>query len=281
MKLRPAEMELMQRMVRQLCGVTLDDQKDYLVETRLSGLARKYGCENFNEFYFRLRYGMDPDFVDDVVDAITTHETTWFRDGAPFDALQDGVLRELADARARAGAARTLRVWSAACSTGQEPYSLAMVLREALPDVERWDIEIVATDISKPTLEKAQQALFLDHEMSRTTRPNLMRKYFAREDGGYRVVEAVRRMVSFRQLNLLRPWRGMGPFDLVFLRNVLFYFDPQNRLDVAERVADSMQPHGLLVLGASESLREGGPRFVPERRGGAVFYRAQRLPQAK
>jgi len=278
MKLRPAEMQLMQRMVQQLCGLTLEDHKDYLIETRLGRIAARHGCDNFNELYFRLRYGGDSAFVDDVVEAITTHETQWFRDDATFDALQQKMVPDALSARLRLGQPRTLRIWSAACSTGQEPYSIAMILREALPTIDQHRVEILATDISKQTLQKAQQGRYSALEMARTSRPQLMRKYFRRDGEQFVIDERVRRMVTFRERNLTQPLAGLGRFDIVFLRNVMIYFEAEQRAQVLGRAADALLPHGWLVLGASESLLDGGSRYVPQQHCGAVLCQPNAVP---
>ena len=281
MQLRPGELQMMRQLVLQLAGVSLDDSKGYLIETRLGPIAEKAGCGNFNELYFKLRYGTEPALQQQVVDAITTHETIFFRDGAPFDALQFKLLPEVIDARERLGQPRKLRIWSAACSTGQEPYSIGMVLHEVLRDLKGWDIQILATDISKSTLETAEKAIFPDHEMARTSRPQLMSKYFEKTPAGSRVIESVRKLVQFRQLNLLTPLTGVGPFDLVFLRNVLIYFEAATRRDIALRVASALLPHGWLVVGASENLLDAGPQFVPQTHCRATVYQPNVAPLAR
>jgi len=278
MKLRHGEMKLMQHLVMQLSGVSLDASKGYLIETRLGHLAERAGCGNFNELYFLLRHGGNPALVRDVVDAITTHETTWFRDGAPFDAIEQKLLPELI-ATARRACSRRLRIWCAACSSGQEPYSIAMLLRELLPDIADWDVQILATDISAGTLERARTAVYSPLEMSRTTRPALMRKYFERTPIGCRVVPAVRAMVDFRQRNLLMPISGIGPFDLVLLRNVLIYFEPDTRRNIVQRVARVTGKHGFLIVGGSENLRDCGAQFVPRTVCGAAVYQPNAAPK--
>ncbi|MFN3240239.1 MAG: CheR family methyltransferase [Planctomycetota bacterium] len=279
MKLRAGEMKLMEQLVLQLSGVSLDASKAYLIETRLGHLADRAGCSNFNELYFRLRHGGDPALVCEVVDAITTHETTWFRDGAPFDALEQRLLPDLIE-RARGRGSRRLRIWSAACSSGQEPYSLAMLLHERLPDAADWDVQILATDISEGTLERAREAVYSPLEMGRTSRPPLMRRYFERAGSGSRPIASVRAMVDFRQRNLLLPISGIGPFDLVLLRNVLIYFEPDTRRSIVQRVARVMAPHGYLMVGGSESLRDCGPQFQPRSCCGAAVYQPNAQPPA-
>ena len=278
MQLRPGEMKLMQLLVRQLCGITLDDSKGYLVETRLGAIAARCGCSNFNELYFVLRHGHDQKLVELVIDAITTHETTWFRDGSPYDLLASKLVPDAIEARRALGQPKRLRIWSAACSTGQEPYSIAMVIKELLQDLSGWNIEILATDISSVTVAKAKTGLFSELDVSRTARPALMGKYLSEEEGGYRVREDVRRMVTFQQRNLLLPFAGLGQFDIVFLRNVLIYFDSDTRRSIVERTAQTMLPHGYLIAGGSENFREVGDAFIPKMISGVPVYQPHRAP---
>ena len=281
MQLRPGEMQLMKQMVLQLAGVSLDDSKGYLVESRLGPIAEKAGCANFNELYFKLRYGTDQPLAQLVVDAITTHETIFFRDGAPFEALQFKLLPEVIDARERLGQPRKLRIWSAACSTGQEPYSIGMIVHELLGNLKDWDIQILATDISKATVEQAEKGIYPEHDMARTSRPLLMNKYFEKTTAGHRVVESVRKLVTFRQLNLLSPLTGLGPFDIVFLRNVLIYFEAGTRRDLAQRIGGTLLPHGWLVVGASENLLDAGPQFTPQTHCRTTVYQPGLMPAGK
>ena len=272
MLLKDGEMQLMQQVVRELCGVALQDSKGYLVESRLGHIAERFKIESFHDLFVMLRTGRNTELNNAIIDAITTHETTWFRDSGPYDLLGRQLLPLLKEARLRLPQPKRLRIWSAACSTGQEPYSIAMILREFLPDIASWDIQILATDISAGTVEKAKEGVFSDLDMSRTSRPALMAKYFVREAEGCRVVASVRDMVTFRQRNLVLPFAGMGPFDLVFLRNVLIYFDADTRRDIVERTARIMEPHGYLIAGGSENLGDIGPQFQPKMVSGVPIY---------
>lgn len=278
MLLRPGELALMQQVVLQLTGVALDDSKGYLVETRLGPVAARRGLANFNELYFQLRYARDKELLDAAIDAITTHETSFFRDSSPFDALQFKLLPESIDARERLGQRRRLRIWSAACSTGQEPYSIGMVIHDLLGSLAGWDIEILATDISEPTILGAQRAVYSESDVRRTTRPQCVGKYFERVEGGYRVVEKIRKMVKWRKLNLLEPLALLGQFDIVFLRNVLIYFEAEQRRTVVNRVANQLLPHGWLVVGGSENLSDVGPNFRPETHCRAIVYQPRMAP---
>ncbi|MFT4513329.1 MAG: chemotaxis protein methyltransferase CheR [Planctomycetota bacterium] len=272
MKLRDDEMKLMQQMVRQLCGVTLSDSKGYLIETRLGDIAERFGCENFNELYIASRHGGDHALTEHIIDAITTHETTWFRDGGPYDLFERNLLQSVIESRQRLGQPKRLRIWSAACSTGQEPYSIAMILRQRIPDLANWNIEILATDISIGTVAKAKQGVFSALDISRTARPGMLGKYIKRERDTYRVVDEVRRMVTFQSRNLLMPFTGLDPFDIVFLRNVLIYFDAETRRSILERTARVMLPHGYLIAGGSEILQDVGSEFMPKMISGVPVY---------
>ncbi len=272
MNLRAGELPLLQQLVRQLAGVALDDGKGYLIESRLGPIAEKAGCANFNELYFKLRYGGDPALSQKVVDAITTHETNWFRDGAPFDAIQYKILPEVIDARARSGQARRLRIWSAASSTGQEAYSIGMILAELVPDIAQWDVQIVGTDIARSSVESAQRGIYADYEMQRTMRPQLMTKYFDKVPEGMRVKEHVRRMCRFEQRNLMEPLTTLGPFDVVFVRNVLIYFDQKDKIDLLRRIRNVVLPHGWLFVGATENLMDCGPEWIPQTHCRATVY---------
>ncbi|MBK8096706.1 MAG: protein-glutamate O-methyltransferase CheR [Planctomycetes bacterium] len=272
MQLRPGELPLLQQAVQQLCGVALDDSKGYLIENRLGPLAERFGCGNFNELYFKLRYGGDSKLTQEVVDAITTHETSWFRDAAPFEALQFKVGPESLDARARAGTPKKLRIWSAAASTGQESYSIGMVLCDIIPDIAGWDIQILGTDISKASIATAEKAVYAEHEVARTARPQSIQKYMERTAGGWRVKDQVRRLCQFRQFNLMDPMSTLGPFDIVWIRNVLIYFDKPARADIMRRVRSTLLPHGWLFVGATENLVDLGPEWVPQAHCRATVY---------
>jgi len=279
-QLRTGEMPLLRTMIQQLAGVHVDDTKGYLIESRLGPIAERTGCANFNELYFKLRYDADPTLKQEVIDAITTHETNWFRDGAPYDAFQFKMAPESLDARGRLGTPKKLRVWSAACSTGQEPYGLAMILSEMIPDIATWDIQILGTDISKSTIATAEKGVYAAHDVSRTQRPQAMQRWFDQTPAGAAVKPAIKKLVTFRQLNLLETSTAIGPFDIVFLRNVLIYFDKPTKLQILERVKRVMMPHGWLVLGSTENLVDVVPDWAPQTHCRAVVYQPNLLVKA-
>lgn len=278
MQIRPEEIPLVARLVDELCGIVLDGSKGYLIENRLLALAEELRAANFSDFCRKVRAAADPTLRLRIIDAITTQETLFFRDASPFDALRHKVLPELIDAKSHTVFPKRLRIWSAGCSTGQEPYSLAMLLWELLGDPFLWDVSILATDISNSAIKTASTGRYAAHEIQRGMPAELLRKYFHQEAGGWRVHDNLRALVTFQRRNLLEPFGSLGPFDVIFCRNVAIYFEPQARRDLFIRLADRLTPEGALFTGSSEMLNECGPQFVPLHHCRTVFYQPQRKP---
>ncbi len=277
MHVTPDEFKVLARLVDDLCGVVLDESKAYLIESRLSKVAEDANCKSFSELYCKARYENNRLVQTSIVDAITTHETMFFRDTSPFEALQHKVFPELFDTKART-ASKRIRIWSAACSTGQEPYSIAMILRQLLPDVGAWDIQITATDISDAAIKQASIGRFRDTDIQRGMKPEWLNKYFVREPDAWKVKDEIRAMVAYRRLNLLEPFANLGPFDIIFCRNVAIYFSPAVRKSLFERLIRELTPEGYLFVGSSESLSDLAAGFVPQHHCRAVFYQPNRQP---
>ena len=271
MRLKSEEIPIVVRFVRESCGLVLDETKGYLIESRLSTLVEQYGCTDYAQLCTRAR--ADRQLASKVVDAITTQETLFFRDNSPYNALQYKALPELIDAKAGSPFAKRLRIWSAACSTGQEPYSIAMLLLETLPDPHSWNVSVLGTDISDEAVARASRGHYAEHEVRRGLPPAKLQKYFHAEGNGWRINDEVRSLVSFRRLNLLEPLTPLGTFDIIFCRNVAIYFDAPTRDDLFLRLAERLSPEGYLFTGSSESLSNLGPRFAPQHHCQAVFYR--------
>jgi chemotaxis protein methyltransferase CheR len=261
----PADYDFLRRLLKERSGLDLSADKQYLVESRLLPLARRSGLAGIPELVVKMRGGAEA-LIKDVVEAMTTNETLFFRDKVPFDHLSGTVLPALLSARA---SRRHLRIWSAACSTGQEPYSIAMCLKEKAAELAGWRIEIVATDLSQEVLEKSKAGIYSQFEVQRGLPIQLLVKYFTQNGDLWQLNADIRSMVQYRQFNLLQDFSHFGRFDVVFCRNVLIYFDQQTKVSIFERLAKIMEPDGMLMLGAAETVVGMTDAFrpYPDRRG--------------
>lgn len=276
MNVSPEDIERISRLVDELAGIQWGADKAYLMESRLPALLKQFNIPDLQDLASRLRSGTDKALRTAFIDTVTTRETLFFRDESPFDALRHKALPELIDAKANTPYANRLRFWSAACSSGQEPYSLAMVLTELIDDIDDWDVKIYATDLAPAAIETASKGFYSDFEMQRGMPVTFRDKYFRRAEGGWRVVDEIRSLVSFEQRNLLQPFKGIGPFDVIFCRNVAIYFEEQAKRDLFERLAGALAPHGTIFIGASESLSNMGPKWKPLHHCRGVFYQPNR-----
>ena len=243
-----AEFDFLRGFLKSRSGLALAPEKRYLVESRLAPVCQKHRLATLADLVARLRPLPDPALARAVV---TTNETFFFRDRVPFDLFRDVLLPRCLATQA---AARRLRIWCAAASTGQEPYSLAMILRESAPRLLGWTVEIVATDISGEVLERARSGLYSQFEVQRGLPIALLLKHFTQTGGNWQLSPAIRAMVEFRQLNLLKSFAELGTFDIVLCRNVLIYFDAAAKADVLRRLARALNPGGTVVLGAAETV---------------------------
>lgn len=271
MNITPEEIDEVCDLVFDLCGVSLNASKSYLIEGRLADLARKHNCGCYADLARKARGGLSG-VANDIVDAITTNETLWFRDRTPFQALQHKILPEMIDAKAGALAPRRFRVWSAACSTGQEAYSIAMTFADLLPDIANWDLQVLGTDVSPDAVRRAQRGVYSQLEISRGLDQAHLSGYFERTGRDYQVCEALRSKCRFQVGNLLRPFDSLGRFDIIFCRNVAIYFQPEDRRRLFSRLAESLNPGGWLFVGSSDSLSCVGREWRAQRHCGAVCY---------
>jgi chemotaxis protein methyltransferase CheR len=254
------------KLLKQRSGLILSADKQYLVESRLLPIARKVGLANLSDLVSRLKAPGSEPLTVAVVEAMTTNESFFFRDKIPFDHFREDIIPALLAARA---GQRRLRIWCAAASTGQEPYSLAICLKEMGHQLAGWRIEILGTDISVGVLEKARAGVYSQFEVQRGLPIQMLVKYFTQNGDMWQIAPDIRAMVQFRPLNLLTDFSHLGKFDVVFCRNVLIYFDQETKIDVLERIARVSEPDGYLVLGAAETVVGLTDAFrpVPERRG--------------
>jgi chemotaxis protein methyltransferase CheR len=261
----PLDYEFLRKLLKERSGLDLSSDKQYLVESRLIPLARRAGLPGIAELVAKIKSGSDA-LTAEVVEAMTTNETFFFRDKIPFDHLREAVLPALLTARA---SRRSLRIWSAASATGQEPYSIAMCLKEMGAALAGWRVEIIASDLSLGVLEKARAGIFSQFEVQRGLPIQMLVKYFTQVGELWQVNADVRAMVQHRQLNLLQDFSHLGTFDIVFCRNVLIYFDGDTKVGIFDRLAKVIEPDGVLALGAAESVVGISDAFkpYPERRG--------------
>ncbi|MCL2541331.1 MAG: protein-glutamate O-methyltransferase CheR [Nocardioidaceae bacterium] len=241
-------------LIRRETSMVYDEGKEYLVSARLTPLANALGLTVPD--YVR-RLPIDPVEKRKVVDALTINETSWFRDHSPYQAFTDHLLPSILEARATMPGPRLLRVWSAACSSGQEAYSIAMLCEESLPD--GWDYEIVATDISGEMVERVRAGRYSQVEVNRGLPATRLVGYFQRDGRDWQIADRLRERVRAQQANLAEPYVGLGRFDLVLLRNVLIYFEPRTKQDILRRMLPMVAPHGYLLLGSAETTLDLPP----------------------
>ncbi len=254
----PADYDFLRAVLKERSGLVLGDGKQYLVESRLVPIARKAGFAGVGELMRMLRNPREP-LIADVVEAMTTNESFFFRDKVPFEQFRNTMVPALLAARPN----RRIRIWCAAASSGQEPYSLAMCLAEVREKIRGWSIEILATDISTEVVEKATAGVYSQFEVQRGLPIHLLIKYFTQVGDLWRISPEIAAMVQFRPLNLLKEFSHLGYFDVVFCRNVLIYFDQQTKAKVLQKIARISRADGYLVLGTAETVVGLSDAFRP------------------
>jgi chemotaxis protein methyltransferase CheR len=271
-----SDFEFLRLFLKARSGLALTVEKRYLAESRLRPVCRRFELDSLAELVTGLKGG-DRDLETAVIEAMTTNETYFFRDKSPFDLFRDVLLPRHLERRS---AHRRLRIWSAAASTGQEPYSIAMLLDEASARLDGWQIEILATDLSTEVLEKARAGLYSQFEVQRGLPIRLLLKHFVQVGGQWRIAPQIRSMVNFRPLNLVADFGSIGPFDIIYCRNVLIYFDSATKADVLRRLAEAMAPDGALLLGAAETVIGLTDAFTPDVHHRGLYARAARARPA-
>jgi chemotaxis protein methyltransferase CheR len=261
----PPDYEYLRKFLKDSSGLDLSADKHYLIESRLLPIARKAGLPGISELVQKLKAGSTA-IANQVIEAMTTNETFFFRDKVPFDHFRDAIMPEMLQARA---ARRSVRIWCAAGSTGQEPYSLAMCLKEMSAALAGWRVEILATDLSLEVIEKSKAGLYSQFEVQRGLPIQMLVKYFKQTGELWQINPEIRAMVQHRQINLLHDFSQLGVFDVIFCRNVLIYFDQDTKIDIFRRLAKSTDSDGFLALGAAETVVGLTDVFkpYPERRG--------------
>ncbi len=269
--MKPNDFEFLANFLKNSSGLILGPDKMYLVESRLLPITRKRNLPGLTELVQEMRLGKNQSLIQDVMEAMTTNESFFYRDKMPFDNLRNEVLPKFLTTRQTQ---RQLRIWSAAASTGQEPYSIAMVLKEMAASFQGWRVDILGTDISKEVLEKARAGMYSQFEVQRGLPIQMLVKYFKQIGEMWQVDSALRAMVQLKEGNLLSSFAGFGMFDIIFCRNVLIYFDQATKKDVLERMAKQMPDDGVLFLGAAETVLGLTNSLVPIKGLRGVYTKA-------
>ncbi len=281
-KITPNEVRTISRYIYSLTGIVLDESKSYLFESRLSRLVQEAGCTSYSEFYNKAKLGSDTSLQRKTIDAITTNETLFFRDQYPFELLRHKLLPDLIDRRS-AGSSKhlpvSIRIWSAACATGQEVYSIAMIVKELLPDTRKYNVRILGTDLSDAAITQASYGRYGKFEVTRGLSPEQLKKFFNPNGEDWSVKDEMRAMVTFKRQSLMDSFYSLGKFDIIFCRNVAIYFAKEDRVKLFNKIADSLEEDGCLIVGSSESLADV-PRFEPKRYLRTIFYQIRSATSA-
>jgi len=274
-KITQEEHGLLCQYIQELSGIHLDGSKSYLLETRLASLLEQERCNSFTELYHKAKHLRGETLRQKIIDRISTNETLFFRDKRPFELLQHKIIPDLIDARKAASSGffpTPIRIWSAACSTGQEIYSVAIVLKELLQNLSGYRIQLLGTDLSNTAIARASRGEYNQFEIKRGLSEDTLKKHFTFNGNAWKINDDIRAMVSFKKMNLMVPFDGLGKFDIVFCRNVGIYFDMTDRKKLFENMSRVMEKDGYLIIGATESLVNVDPRYEPRRYLRSVFY---------
>lgn len=259
--------------IQSICGIQLDESKHYLLASRLSGVLAETASISYGGLYHKARMDATGSVERSIIDAITTGETSFFRDQAPFELLRNKLLPALVERRKRTALGRIpIRIWSAACSTGQELYSIAIVVREVLGPTNNYDIRLIGTDISPEAVRRATDGTYNAIEASRGVGPAALARYFVQEDANWRVRPEIRALTTFRTFNLLRDFSLLGQFDIIFCRNVAIYFSERDKASLFGRMANSLAADGALLIGSTESLAGICPQLTAQTHLRSAYY---------
>jgi len=265
-------------LARRTAALVLGPGKEYLVETRLASLTKQNGCNSVSELIALMRKDRSYSALHaSAIDALTTNETFFFRDFHPFEALRKQILPAVIEKRSTV---RKLTIWSAACSSGQEPYSIAMLIREHFPLLAGWQVSILATDFSPTILQQARSGSYNQFEVNRGLSAPLLVKNFTKQADRWVIKEDVRRMIDFRELNLIQPWPILPAFDVIFIRNVMIYFDVPTKQSILKRLRGCILPHGTLFLGTAETTMNLDTDWLPVPFGNSVAYQPKQPASA-
>jgi chemotaxis protein methyltransferase CheR len=269
-RISSGDFDYIRELVRVHSALLLEPGKEYLVESRLDPVSRRGGFPSCALMIERLRSVPFNDLHRQVVEAMTNNETSFFRDAKMFAMLKQAIVPEIVSRRA---AQRLINIWSAACSSGQEPHSIAMVLREFRPSLEGWKTTIVASDMSLEMLARARSGTYSQFEVNRGLPASLLVKYFEQDRATWEISPDIRRMVDYREINLIQPWPTLIPMDVILLRNIMIYLDVETKRSILSRVARALAPGGYLILGGAETTNHLHEAFEPVSLGGGLCFR--------
>jgi chemotaxis protein methyltransferase CheR len=275
LKITPAELKIIAQYIHDICGISLDQSKSYLFETRLSSIAEELGCSSYKELYDKAKIDKAKLIERQIIDAISTNETLFFRDSGPFELLKHKILPEIIDLRTPNSPRMkpSIKIWSAASSTGQELYSVAMTIKDLIgPKIGDFNFKLMGTDISDNAVKQASYGKYNKFEIERGLPRPTLQKYFTLFGDSWKVKDELRAMVNFRKFNLMQPFVGLGKFDIILCRNVAIYFTLADRKKLFNKLSDALADDGYLIIGSTESLTGICPRFVPKRHLRAIFY---------
>jgi chemotaxis protein methyltransferase CheR len=271
-KIKPEEIQLFSKYIYGISGIHIEASKAYLLETRLGRIMESEKCSSYSEFYHKIKADGSKALEKKVIDAITTNETLFFRDSSPFDLLKHKIIPEVIDGHTSGVMPKPIRIWSAACSTGQEIYSIAIILKELLGKIQPYNIKLMGTDLSDAAIKQASYGTYNKFEIERGLPGSQLQRYFVASGDNWRIKDEIRSMATFRKFNLMHPFSSLGKFDIIFCRNVAIYFTLDDRKKLFNKIADALEPGGYLIIGSTESLTGVCPRFVPKRHLKSIFY---------
>ena len=271
-KIKPEEVQLLAKYIYGISGINIEASKAYLIETRLGRILEAENCSTYTEFYHKAKTDISRRLEKQIIDAITTNETLFFRDANPFELLKYKIIPEVIDKRSAKASYTPIRIWSAACSTGQEVISIAIVLKELLGATNKYSIKLLGTDLSDAAVKQASYGSYNKFEIERGLPRDRLQQYFTTEGGNWKIKDEIRSMATFQKFNLMQPFSGLGKFDIIFCRNVAIYFTLEDRKRLFNKIADVLEPDGYLIIGSTESLTGVCPRFEPKRHLKSIFY---------
>jgi chemotaxis protein methyltransferase CheR len=275
-KITPDEVKILSQYIYSISGISLDDKKTYLIETRLKDLLETERCNSYGELHYKAKTDFSKTIERKIIDAITTNETLFFRDNTPFDLFKFKIMPDLIDKRTTPSSNLMpipIKIWSAACSTGQEIYSLAIILKELLSNIKKYNIKLLGTDISDEAIAKASYGQYNKFEIERGLDKDKLQRYFSQTPNSWKIRDDIRAMVVFQKINLMDTFVGIGKFDIIFCRNVAIYFNYEDRKKLFDKIAGVLASDGYLIIGSTESLTGINQRFEPQRHLRSVFYK--------